>query len=193
MAGAAGYTAVLDANVLYPAMLRDILLTLASSELYVARWTKHIEDEWTRHLKEDHPGSDAAVDRVAQKMREAIPDCLIEGYEPFIDSLELPDPDDRHVLAAGVVGHADVIVSSNTKDFPKEVLASYGLELHSPDEFVVNQLGLYPLRALDALKRMRQRWERPEMTAEEMVALMEKRGLAMTAAHLRDPEMINLI
>jgi len=193
MAGAAGFTAILDANVLYPALLRDVLLSLAHSGLYVARWTTTIEEEWVRNLARDFPEKKHAIAQTAKQMRVAIPDCLIQGYEPIIESLVLPDPDDRHVLAAAVVGHADSIVTSNVKDFPTEVLDSYGVELHSPDEFIVNQLGLYPLRALDALKRMRQRWQRPEISAETMVELMEKRGLAMTAAHLRDPEIINLL
>ncbi|MEQ6437215.1 PIN domain-containing protein [Comamonas sp. w2-DMI] len=193
MAGAAGFTAILDANVLYPALLRDILLSLAHSGLYVARWTTTIEDEWTRHLIEEFPNNAHAIRQTALQMQAAIPDCLIRGYEPIIESLNLPDKDDRHVLAAAVVGHADVIVTSNVKDFPSEILESYDIELHTPDEFVVNQLGLYPLRALDALKRMRQRWQRPEMSAEDMIELMEKRGLVMTAAHLRDAAILNLL
>lgn len=193
MAGAAGFTAVLDANVLYPALLRDVLLSLAHSGLYVARWTATIEDEFVRHLVADFPEKKGEILRMAEQMQVAIPDCLIEGYEPIIQSLELPDPDDRHVLAAAVVGHADTIVTSNIKDFPRDVLNSYGVELHSPDEFIVNQLELYPLPALGALKRMRQRWQRPELSAEKMVELMGQRGLSRTAAHLCEPTFIALL
>lgn len=186
MAGAAGFTAVLDANVIYPALLRDILLSLANSGLYVARWTSDIEEEWVRNLIAEFPDKEDAIRQTAAQMQAAIPDCLISGYEPLIESIKLPDPDDRHVLAAAVVGHADVIVTLNLKDFPSEALESYGIELQTPDEFIVNQLGLYPFRAIDALKRMRLRWQRPEMSAEDMIELMEVRGLVMTAAHLRD-------
>lgn len=191
MAGAAGFTAVLDANVLYPALLRDVLLSLAQTGIYVARWSADIEDEWSRHLIQDFPDKEASIRKMALQMQTAIPDCLIRGYEPFIEGLKLPDPDDRHVLAAAIVGHADVIVTSNIKDFPREILAGYDLELQSPDEFLVNQLNLYPLRALEALKAMRQRWRRPEMPATAMIDLMEQRGLAMTAAHLNDA--VNLL
>ncbi|MBI1625176.1 PIN domain-containing protein [Comamonas suwonensis] len=191
MAGAAGFTAVLDANVLYPALLRDVLLSLAQTGIYVARWSVDIEDEWSRHLIQDFPDKEASIRHMTLQMQTAIPDCLIRGYEPFIDGLNLPDPDDRHVLAAAIVGHADVIVTSNTKDFPRDVLASYDIELQGPDEFLVNQLNLYPLRALEALKAMRQRWRRPEMSATAMIELMEQRGLAMTASHLS--EAVNLL
>lgn len=112
MAGAAGYTAVLDANVLYPALLRDLLLSLADSGLYVARWTQTIEDEWVQNLAANYPGKETAIRATAAAAREAIPDCLIDGYLPTISTLTLPDPDDRHVLAAAIVGHADAIPSS---------------------------------------------------------------------------------
>lgn len=186
MAGAAGYTAVLDANVLYPALLRDILLSLAHANLYVARWTSQIEDEWTRHLIEDKPEHQAQILKVAAAMRDAIPDCLIKGHETVIPTLTLPDPDDRHVLAAAIVGHADAIVTSNTKDFPQDILGQYDIELQTPDEFVANQIMLHKVRSLSALKKMRERWRRPEMTAQEMIARMEFRGLVSSAAHLWD-------
>lgn len=191
MAGAAGFTAVLDANVLYPALLRDVLLSLAQTGIYVARWSADIEDEWMRHLIQDFPDKETSIRKMALQMQTAIPDCLIHGYQPIIASLELPAPDDRHVLAAAIVGHADVIVTSNIKDFPREILGTYDIDLQSPDEFLVNQLNLYPLRALQALKAMRQRWQRPEMSAEAMIERMEQRGLAMTAAHLNDA--VNLL
>lgn len=186
MAGAAGYTAVLDANVLYPALLRDLLLSLADSGLYVARWTSTIEDEWVRSLIAEFPAGEAAIRATACEARRAIPDCLIEGYLPFAETLTLPDPDDRHVLAAAIVGHADAIVTSNIKDFPLEALAAFNIELQTPDEFVANQIMLNKIWALKAIKRMRARWKNPERTAQEMLDLMVKRDLPMTAAHLAD-------
>lgn len=186
MAGSAQYTAVLDANVLYPALLRDVLLSLADADLYSAKWSVHVRDEWTRSLLRDRPGMGAQVAAAAQAMEEAIPDCLVSGYEHLIEGLKLPDPDDRHVLAAAITGHADAIVTWNEKDFPREVLDPFGIEVQTPDEFVCNQLMLEKFTALAALKRMRERWARPQYDAMALVALLEKRGLPQTAAHLRD-------
>jgi len=90
-----------------------------------------------------------------------------------------PGADDRHVLAAA-------IVTWNERDFPREVLDPFGIEVQTPDEFVLNQLMLEKLTALAALKRMRERWARPQYDAIALVALLEKRGLPQTAAHLRD-------
>lgn len=186
MAGSARYTAVLDANVLYPALLRDVLLSLADADLYSAKWSAHIRNEWTRSLLRDRPGLEDRVAAAAQAMEDAIPDCLVSGYEHLIEGLKLPDPDDRHVLAAAIAGHADAIVTWNEKDFPKEILDPFGVEVQTPDEFVLNQLMLEKLTALAALKRMRERWARPQYDAAALIDLFEKRGLPQTAAHLRD-------
>lgn len=184
MAGSARYTAVLDANVLYPALLRNVLLSLAHADLYSAKWSAHIRDEWTRNLLKDRPEMGEKIQRAVEAMEEAVPDCLVTGYEHLIEGLTLPDPDDRHVLAAAITGHADAIITWNQRDFPEEVLNSFGIELQTPDEFVLNQIMLRASVALTALKAMRMRLERPEITAEALVNLLEKRGLPQTAAHL---------
>lgn len=186
MAGSARYTAVLDANVLYPALLRDLLLSLAHADLYSAKWSAHIRDEWTRTLQNNKPHMAQKIQLAAELMEQAIPDCLVMGYEHLIDGLQLPDPNDRHVLAAAIAGHADAIITWNERDFPAEVLDPFGIELQTPDEFVLNQIMLRAPIALTAIKGMRQRWERPSVTAMELVDLLEKRGLPQTAAHLRD-------
>lgn len=186
MAGSARYTVVLDANVLYPALLRDVLLSLAHADLYSAKWSAHIREEWTRSLLKDRPHMSVKIQAAVETMEVAIPDCLVTGYEHLIEGLHLPDPEDRHVLAAAITGHADAIITWNEKDFPMEVLNPFGIELQTPDEFVLNQIMLRGSTALTAIKGMRERWERPEVTAIALVDLLEKRGLPQTAAHLKD-------
>jgi hypothetical protein len=121
-----------------------------------------------------------------EQMRLAIPDCLVTDYADLIEGLPLPDQDDRHVLAAAIRGHADAIVTMNIRHFPPEVLAKFDIELQTPDQFVLNQIMLHPPRALTAIKNMRLRWERPQMSAADMVELFERRQLVATSAHLRD-------
>ena len=186
MAGSARYTALLDANVLFPALLRDVLLSLALADLYSAKWSADIRRELEAALLGKFPDMSDKVSNLADCMEEAIPDCLVTGYEGLIEGLHLPDSDDRHVLAAAIVGHADAIVTFNQKDFPQEVMDSFGIELQTPDEFVVNQLMLKGTVALAAIKAMRARWDRPPLSSEEFVDLLERRDLPQTAAHLRD-------
>ena len=186
MAISGRYTAVLDACVLFSRLQRDVLLSLAHADLYTARWTQDIEREWASSLVEKYPDAADKIPRLVEHMREAIPDCLIVDYAPLITSIKLPDERDRHVLAAAIRGNADAIVSLNTKDFPASVLATFDIEIQTPDQFVLNQIMLNPPKALTAIKKMRERWERPSMLAADMVDLFEKRQLAQTAAHLRD-------
>ena len=165
MAGSARYTAFLDANTLYPAPLRDLLLSLAVDGLYHARWTVRIHDEWTRNLAMNRPELAERLPQLVALMNRIVPDCLIENYEALIDGLELPDAEDRHVLAAAITGHVDAIVTFNLKDFPGDVLGRYNIEAQHPDEFVLNQLELRQIDALAAIKAMRARLRRPPVGA----------------------------
>jgi predicted nucleic acid-binding protein len=187
MAGSTRYTAVLDACVLYPAPVRDILLSLAHQGLYHARWSHTIHDEWIRNLLIKRPDiSEPKLRATAEKMTRAIPDALITGYERFISTIDLPDPDDRHVVAAALVGHADAIVTFNLKDFPSSVLEPLGIEAQHPDDFVVNQLHLNLTEALKAIKAQRQRLERPTQTAAQLLTTLGQCGLPQTALLLSE-------
>jgi predicted nucleic acid-binding protein len=185
MAGSAQYTAILDANVLYPNVLRDLLLSLASAGLYHARWTQRISEEWSRNLVKNQPQMATKIDLLITLVNQSVPDCLVENYEALIDSLILPDPDDRHVLAAAVAGHADAIVTANLKDFPASVLSRLGLEAQHPDDFIMNQLELLPFEALSVIKQVRARMKNPPRSADELIAMIEKNGLPQTAKYLR--------
>ena len=138
-------------------MLRDTVLSLAVERLYHARWSATIHDEWTRNLAKDRPGMATRLPAVFALMNASVPDCLVTNYEKLADSIEFPDPGDRHVVAAAIVGHADAIVTFNTKDFPVAVLQPYGIEVQHLDEFLMNQLQLQKIPALSAIKKMRSR------------------------------------
>lgn len=130
-----GRVALLDANVLYPARLRDLFLRLAIGGLYEARWTERILDECFDNLASDRPDlSGERLDRTRRLMALAVPDAVIDDYGHLVEGFDLPDPDDRHVLAAAVAAHADVIVTDNLIDFPPRAMPE-GLEALSPDAF----------------------------------------------------------
>jgi predicted nucleic acid-binding protein len=192
MAGYFAYTAVLDACVLYPAPVRDLMLSLSVVGLFRARWTEHIHDEWIRNLLQQRPDlRPDALQRTRQMMDDSVPDCLISGYEPFIESLELPDPNDRHVLAAAIVGHADAIVTFNIKDFPNEVALKHGLEILHPDDFLTSQYDLNAVQTLTTVKEIRARLKKPVLSANDYVDKLEAVGLPQTCQKLR--EAIELI
>jgi hypothetical protein len=130
--------ALIDGNIFYSAVLRDLFMQLALSRLFRPRWTARINEEWTRNLLANRPDiSPAQVGITKALMARAVPDALIEGYEDLIAGIVLPDDDDRHVLAAAIKAEADVIVTLNRKDFPPETLRPYGIEALHPDAFAL--------------------------------------------------------
>ncbi len=131
------FTVVLDACVLYPAPIRDILLNLADLEVFTPKWSEIIQEEWVRNLLLNRPElGQKKLRRTIQVMNAAFPDAEVHGFEELIDLIELPDLDDRHVLAAGIKCNAGAIITFNTKDFPQEILDQHNIEVYSPDEFI---------------------------------------------------------
>jgi hypothetical protein len=120
-------------------------------------------------------------------MRDAVPDWEVpeSAWIPLERSLNLPDQDDRHVLAAAIAGHADCIVTSNLKHFPAQILADYGIEAIDPDTFIINQWDLDPVTAIGAFKRMRARRKKPRSSPEDFADALEIGGLPTTAERLR--------
>lgn len=180
-------TAILDACVLYPAQLRSLFLYLATAgELFRARWTDANHEEWMRTLCENHPDvTRPKAERIRNLMNAHVPDCLVAGYEELIPTLTLPDPDDRHVLAAAVRGGASAVVTFNLADFPDAVLAPFAVEAVHPDEFVSRLLATQSAKACEAVRRQRLSLKNPPKTADEFVAIIEQCQLPRTAAGLR--------
>ena len=180
------YTALLDANVLYPAPVRDLLLQLAVTDVYKARWTADIHREWIENLLENEPHRDRArLERTRDLMDSNTRDALVTNYESLIPSLQLPDPEDRHVLAAAIVGRCDVIVTANLKDFPEAVLAPFGIEAQHPDEFLCNHLRVAQCLFCRCVQKIRQRLKNPPCTADDYLDTLTRNGLVATAAELR--------
>jgi predicted nucleic acid-binding protein len=188
MATLARITALLDACVLYPAAMADALMSLASSGLFAAKWSRAIEAEWIASLEKRRPELQGRLDYRRDQMRQAVADWEVEpqAWQALARGLPLPDPDDAHVLAAALAGHADCIVTANLRDFPVEVVAPLGVEIIHPDQFIARQWELDPWAAVAAFKRMRARWKKPQATAEDFAAAFERGGMPATAQKLRE-------
>ena len=175
------FTAVYDACVLYPAPLRDLLIWLGMSGCFRARWTAEIHEEWKRNLLLNRTDlTREQLDRTSQLMDQAIPDGLVTGHESLIDGLALPDANDRHVLAAAVRCHANVIVTFNLKDFPASALSAYGVEAQHPDKFIENLFDLDPAAVVDAARRQRAALRHPPMDVDRFLDVLRKQGLVQT-------------
>ncbi|MCY4559363.1 MAG: PIN domain-containing protein [Chloroflexi bacterium] len=174
--------ALLDANVLFPFRKRDILLRFHDAGLFRARWTERILDEWTLNLLERKPHLERSVRSQRLAMGEHFPEALVTGYEPLIATLELPDADDRHVLAAAIRCGAQYIVTDNLADFPAQVLARFNIEAIDADGFLSRTFDLYPSEALGVLRTLRKAYNNPPFTPSEFVRDMTAKGLPRLAA-----------
>ncbi len=179
-------TAIYDANILYPAPLRDLFIRLAHHGLVRARWTETIHDEWMHNVLKNNPtlSRDRLV-RTRKLMNEAVRDCLVTGFEHLEESLLLPDPNDRHVLAAAIVAKAKVIVTFNQKDFPANTLAKYRTVAVHPDDFLLSLFDAAPGPCCTVVKRQRESLCNPPKTAAEFLHTLECQGLPQTIARLR--------
>lgn len=172
------FTAVVDSCAFYSAPLRDILLELSGEGIFRARWTDQIHNEWIRNVLDNNRHiKPEQLARTRQLMDQAVPDCLVVGYDHLIDSLNLPDKNDRHVLAAAIVARAEVIVTFNTKDFPEHALKPYGLMAQHPDDFLISQFDLAHGPVCTAIKRLRSRLKNPPMSVATYLAILRQQQL----------------
>ena len=178
--------ALLDANVLFPFRKRDILLRYHYVGLFRARWTERILDEWTLNLLEQKPHLEPSVRSQRDAMREHFAEALVTGYEPLIGTLELPDADDRHVLAAAIRCGAQYIVTDNLDDFPAEVLGRFDIEAVDADGFLSRTFDLYPSDALGVLRTLREAYSNPPFTPSEFVRDLTAKGLPRLAARTEE-------
>ena len=170
---------------LTPALMRDVLLQLATTGIFRVKWSEDIHREWIQALMRKEPDRNrAALERTRNLMDRATPGCLVTGYTPLIPFPVLPDPNDHHVLAAAIVGRCDVIVTQNQKDFPKEALEPYGIETRCPDKFLYSWLAFNPDLFCSALREIRARLKNPPFTSEDDLATLTQQELVVTAAEL---------
>lgn len=175
--------AVYDACVLYPAPLRDLLVRVALAGLVRAHWTDQIHDEWTRNVLANRPELAASsIERSRRLMDAHVLDAKVVGYEDRIPALTLPDPDDRHVLAAAVHCGANAIVTFNLADFPATGLTPHAVEAVHPDEFVVRLLDGHPQVVCEAVRQQRLALKKPPKTVEEFLPVLAQCGLVRTVA-----------
>jgi len=180
------FTAFFDTNVLVPASTRDLLMQLATTGVFRAKWSRQVMGE-LREVLVNRQGKPAdRVDRMMALMVEHASDPLVEGFEPTIDGLVLPDPDDRHVLASAIHANAGVIVTCNLKHFPDAVMEPLGIEAQHPDEFVANLLDLHPATVVASVRAILKRLRNPPMTPTQLLDIYHRNELVHTVVELRE-------
>lgn len=179
--------AVLDASVLFSASLRDILMRLAGRRIYAPRWTEMIHREWIEAVLKRRPDiTRERLERTKHLMDQFVLDAIVTDFENLIPNLQLPDPNDRHVLAAAIIGQADTIVTHNLKDFPSETLSSYNIQAQHPDDFIYRLLQEETDEVLITMRDHRLILKNPAKSQEEYLLTLEKQGLTRTAGFVKE-------
>lgn len=172
------FSALLDACALVPIALADTFLRLAEAGLYRPLWSSTILGEMVAAVEEIHPDlADGRARRRAEVMRSAFEDACVTGWEPLLAGIDLPDMDDRHVVAAAQRGRADIIVTFNLKDFPPAILDDLDIEIQHPDEFLLNQLDLDPDRTMRVLQEQSLATRNPAITIHELLGQLARCGV----------------
>ena len=177
-----------DANVLYPSTLRDVLIRIGIARLATPRWTDQILDEVFRNLTANRPDLDPQrMSRTRTLMNRAIRDVLVTGYEHRIGDLVLPDPDDRHVLAAAIESGAQVIVTKNLKDFPVGVLEPHGITARHPDTFLRELHGTQPAVLREVFRKIAAAWPAGSTVSDVLKSLDVEAPTTVAAVQAAEP------
>jgi predicted nucleic acid-binding protein len=182
----AAISALLDSCVLYPARLRDLLLSLAAAGFFRPFWSEMIHEEWIRNVLANRPDlTRAQLDAARSAMDRAFPAASISGFERLVPTLKLPDPDDRHILAAAIHARAELIVTVNLKDFPAAALTTHSIVAVHPDAFVDDLFDLDESEAISAIGKMRSRLRAPSLSPGEFIDSIAQVGMPLAASRLR--------
>lgn len=176
---------LLDANVLYPANLRNTLMYLTLADAFSAHWTAMIHEEWMRNVLASRPDlTRATLERTRALMDENAREALVEGFELLIETLKLPDANDRHILAAAIHSQCSVILTFNLKDFPTRILQPLGIEAQAPDTFLLSIFADKKWGILAGLRDQRASLRRPPQNASEFLETLARQGLPKFVAAL---------
>lgn len=161
-------------------------MRLAMTDLFKAHWTDQIHAEWINALLRQGKFTSEKLEYVKRLMDAHVQDAKVTGYESLVESLALPDPNDRHVLAAAIRCGADAIVTFNLRDFPQAALAPYGIEVLHPDDFIYYQIDLSPPLCCQAIRNQRVALKNPEIEVDVFLSVLQKQQLPQTVSKLRE-------
>jgi predicted nucleic acid-binding protein len=178
--------AVLDANVLYPAPIRDLLLHMAFLSIYQPKWSDKIQEEWTCSLLAKRSDlKKSSLKNTCKWMDTVFPDARTLKDKELKTPINLPDKNDIHIVETAINSHANYIITFNLKDFPKDELEKYDVETIHPDDFVCQMLDELPDVILKAFHNQVLLLKKPAKTADEVLTAIQRCGLPKTENKLR--------
>jgi PIN domain len=174
--------AVFDACILYPFHLRNIIVQAAVDGLVGARWTDEIHNEWIRNLAAGAPAIPVGrLQNTRRLMNDALPTAMVSGYEDHVPMVTLPDPNDRHVVAAGIAAGASIILTWNLRHFPANELKKFGLRKQTPDAFLSELYDKVPDLTIGSLANARRNLNKSRVSASDFIDILANQKLRRVA------------
>ncbi|OCQ97454.1 hypothetical protein BCD64_21680 [Nostoc sp. MBR 210] len=164
---------VLDSCVIYPMPLCDTLLRAAEAEIYQIYFSQEILEGATRNLVKNGRMTNAKAVRFQEQLKSNFPEAIVEVPLHLVAAMT-NDPGDRHVVAAAIVAKAEIIVTSNLKDFPLEALAPWGIEAWHPDDFLVYLDEHFPGKMFQVIQQQSEDLENPPVSVAQLLNKLEK-------------------
>jgi len=169
---------ILDACILYSELARGLFIQLGKDALIQPKWTKKIEEEWTNNfLKNQNEITQHTIDIICLQLEKSLITPKIYDYEHHIENLKLPDPDDRHVLAAAIEANAHYIITFNLRDFPRKRLKKYNVTALHPDKFLLEIFEKHQDHVIESVAKQRSCLQNPPMTSTELLEKYTRSGL----------------
>ena len=176
---------VLDANLLYPFQLRNLLVQFGVDGIIAPRWTERIHEEWIGNLVAAGRAPLDRLRRTRDLMNRVLPDADVPGWHQHMGDLVLPDPDDRHVLAAALAAGAGTVLTMNLRDFPASALAAYGVQAIHPDGFLCEMHDADPELVMASAEAAHANLSRSTPSFSEYLDTLERQGLPAFVQRLR--------
>lgn len=176
---------VLDANLLYPFQLRNLLVQFGVDGVIAPRWTERIHEEWIGNLVAAGRAPLDRLQRTRDLMDRALPDADVLGWEQHMEGLMLPDPDDCHVLAAALASGAGTILTMNLRDFPASALTTRGVQAVHPDAFLCDRHAYDPELLQASAEAAHANLSRSTPSFADYLDSLERQGLSALAQRLR--------
>jgi predicted nucleic acid-binding protein len=184
------FTVIFDANVLFSIRLTSLLMWLAMSGLFRARWSADIHREWMTAVAKER---NIAIEALAARrdfMNATVLDACVTGYEDLIVGMQLPDENDRHVLAAAICCDASAIVTFNERDFPNASIQKYGIHTRHPDDFIMDVHYLHNQALVRAAKADLAHYQNPPLDVDAYINGLRKTGVPNTADYLEKTKVL---
>jgi predicted nucleic acid-binding protein len=189
------FSAFFDSNVFFKARLRSLILWIAQAGLFRARWSEKVHQEWMNAVIQRAQSQNKSItvqslEATRDAMNEAVWDCLVDQYEPLISTLDLPDLDDCHILAAAIKARADVIVTFNLKHFPIETLSQFNIHAKHPDEFLLDVENIDTGAFLEEVEADWKHYRQPPLTFNDYLESLKNAGVPMLAERLNQVRIL---